>query len=369
MITDHWGPGISLRELGTKPFLFILFLFILVKFIFGNRTISFNKNYFTILIILIVLCVHSVGMNGTIAINQSILLIFVFAVLSVNQIGNINPSRVINVFLIGHLFFLSLDLVFDLSYFRNIITEVINLNPNARGLFTEHSWSAMIVGALPLYYLNKPSKFYAVFLFSSLYVIILVNSGTGIASLLLSAFLFLYGFMNKGKLKFFRILLAIFVGISIIALTFNSNRFSIDYNESNATRLLIPFYLAPSGLENYCLGVGINGQLQYLIENNYSGLSFLNEFENAAKGLVSHRFNSFNLYIRLWSSFGILGLLFSIGIIQIVMKNLFSKDNQIVILSLITLISTLSNDSFNNVFLILLIISNRISKNNLRYHV
>ena len=111
----------------------------------------------------------------------------------------------------------------------------------------------------------------------------MVNSGTGILSLILSSTLFLYRFLKSGKKKTLRLIMITIIVIPITILIINSNRFSISYNESNATRLLIPYNLVYSGTENYFLGIGINGQLQYLIENNYSELSFLSEFKNNAR--------------------------------------------------------------------------------------
>lgn len=362
MVTDHWGIGRSLRELGTKPLLLIFVIFLIANFLLIKKKITFNKNYLKILIISLVLCLSSVYMNGAYAINQSILLLFVISTLSLEQENNINPKRIMEVFLIGHIFFLSSDFIFDISNFRNNVIGLIKFSSNERGLFSEHSWSAMIIGALPIYYLGKPLKFYFIFLTALFYVIFLVNSGTGILALFLSGFLFFYRFLKSGKKMSLRLIMIITIVITTVTLTINSNRFSISYNESNATRLLIPYNLIYSGLENYFLGVGINGQLQYLIENSYSELSFLSEFQNNVIGNANNRFNSFSLYLRLWSSFGILGMLISYRILLMIHKNLFNPDNLIVLLSVLALISTLSNDSFNNVYLILLILAIKIKK-------
>jgi hypothetical protein len=213
----------------------------------------------------------------------------------------------------------------------------------------------MILGAIPLIFINNFFRFSISFIIVSYFIISFTDSGTGLFTVLLSITFFILKSIKKNFAKINWIYLLSFgLGVLFILLIIFSNRFSVDYSESNAIRLLTPFYLLKSGFQNFCFGVGIGGQLNFLSKNSFTELSILSEFSNAEMGNTESRFNSFNLFIRIWSSFGLLSLPIFIFFGKAFYWSL-SQNKYIVIISLYALISAFSNDSFNNPFLVLLI--------------
>ncbi len=354
LTTDNWTFGLPLRELGTKPVLLFLTIFSIVPLNKFSVKLSNNFRFFALLLISII-SAYSVLLNGSSSLKQVALLLFVFLSLFFINKPFLHEKSIVVTLLIVHICFFLIDIFGELNAFRSLLTYTINDNPKPRGLFSEHSWASMILGAIPLIFINNFFRFSISFIIVSYFIISFTDSGTGLFTVLLSITFFILKSIKKNFAKINWIYLLSFgLGVLFILLIIFSNRFSVDYSESNAIRLLTPFYLLKSGFQNFCFGVGIGGQLNFLSKNSFTELSILSEFSNAEMGNTESRFNSFNLFIRIWSSFGLLSLPIFIFFGKAFYWSL-SQNKYIVIISLYALISAFSNDSFNNPFLVLLI--------------
>lgn len=354
LTTDNWTFGLPLRELGTKPVLLFLTIFSIAPLNKYSVKLSNNFKFLAFLLILII-STYSVFLNGSSSLKQVSLLFFVFSSLFFLNKPFLHEKSIVLALLVVHSFFFVIDIFGELNSFRSLITYTINNNPKPRGLFSEHSWASMILGAIPLIFLNNIFKFSISFFLVSWIIISFTDSGTGLFTVLLSATFFIIIRIKESLVKLNWTYLILFgLGLFFLFIITFSNRFSVDYSESNAIRLLTPFYLLKSGFQNFCFGVGIGGQLNYLSMNSFSELSILSEFSNAELGNTESRFNSFNLFIRIWSSFGLL----SFPIFMFLGKAFYwslTQNKYIVIISLYALVSAFSNDSFNNSFIVLLI--------------
>lgn len=353
LLSDNWKIGATLREFGTKPVLGILTVLLLIQFIQLKSLKAKVRNLFVLglIFLLILFWLYS---DNFISLNQSILLLLSSTIILFGIGQEINIHQIVKRLFVFHLSIFTIDIFFDISFLNDLISDVNNTNPKPRGLYTEHSWGCLILGLCPLAFQEKRIIFYILFAYTFFVNALYIVSGTGILSSLICGFLYLSQTKDLNSISFRRLIIPIFLIFTIIIFGF-SNRFDPTYNESNATRLLIPFYLLSSGLENYGLGIGLNGQVDFLVENYYSSLSFLSEFRNVAYNTNNNRFNSFNLYVRLWSSFGIFGLFLSVLILRKLIKLILKNNWSIRALAAIALLSSLSNDSFNNSFLILIL--------------
>lgn len=354
LISDNWTFGLPLREFGTKPLLMFLSFFSLISIKKHKLKLS-NLETTLILSFIFFSTLYSIYLNGSTSLKQIFLFVFVILFVFFQNKIFIDEKILVITFLLLHLIFFTFDFLIDINLLRSFLTFTINANPKPRGLFSEHSWSSMILGILPLIFVKKRFFFIFTLLAISYVIIFQIDSGTGLISILFSLCIFIFDLIKNKFLKVnsFYTLIILIISFLILFLFF-SERFSIDYNESNATRLLVPFYLIKSGFNNFFFGVGINGQFDYLSKNSFSELSFLSEFMNAENGNTEVRFNSFNLFIRLWSSFGILSFILFYYILKVMFWALF-QNKYILIILLCALVSTFSNDSFNNPYLILLI--------------
>ena len=355
LLSDNWKIGATLREFGTKPVLGILTVILLIEFI-QKKTLNVKVRNLLILGSIFFVTLFWLISDNFISLNQSILFLLSSAVVLFGLGQKINIHQIVKRLFVLHLSIFTIDIFFDISFLNDLISDVHNSNPKPRGLYTEHSWGCLVLGLSPLAFQEKRIIFYFLFAYTFFINALYLVSGTGILSSLICGFLYLSQTKDFNSISFRRLIIPIFLISAILFFGF-SNRFDPNYNESNATRLLIPFYLLSSGLENYGLGIGLNGQVNFLVENYYSLLSFLSEFRNVAYNTNNNRFNSFNLYVRLWSSFGIFGLLISVLILKKLIKLILKSNWSIRALAAIALLSSLSNDSFNNSFLILILAS------------
>jgi hypothetical protein len=251
-------------------------------------------------------------------------------------------NRVIYRFVILHLIIFSYDYFFGLEDVRTLLTFVENSNPKPRGFFSEHSWSALVLSQAPFVIRRR-------WLRVIVYVLVLfwlskLDSATGFLG-----FFVTFLFTVHSRIQTFNPWIktsALLIIVVVVSMVF-SYRFSVDYNMSNATRILIPFYLFHGFLDNPIFGLGLDNGLLYLIQYHSYDLTLLNEFRNYLEDEAGGRFNSFNLFLRLTVAYGILGLIFS----SFLVRRLFGSSNKVLLC--LALLTALSNDSFNNIYLFL----------------
>lgn len=357
--SDNWSFLLFLREFGTKPVMLILYLYLLAILVFEKKIII-NKKGTLFSLIFILLIFFSIKLNGLIILNQSVLFISSILIISCfNRNLILNPKLIVYSLLFTHVFFFIGDVFIDINFFRDQLTFVDNINPKPRGLFSEHSYASMVLAISPFFINKKFILFKIAIHILVLYTIIFtLDSGTGLITYLCALFvniIFNYKFHLKyGIFTFLPFLLITCLTLVLLIQT----RLNINYNESNATRLLIPYFLIGSFTDNFYLGVGIGGQLNYLKLFAYGELIQLTEFQNSLYDKNINRFNSFNLYVRLISSFGLIGVFVSLKLLNFINSGfkLIQKNMELSMLSVLALISSLSNDSFNNPYLIIVII-------------
>ena len=364
LLTDNFKPFLILREFGTKPFVLVLLvgLFLNVK----TYSTSFIRLGLFILLFFILILIRDVYRIDFEYLKQYLLIFTICSIVYAYSIANysIDFYRVLQLAVILHIIILIFEYLFAFLPFRSELNFVEYEGGKLHGYFSEPSWSSFFISIAP--FLFQKNKYFFVFTYIfALVNYITVDSGTGIAVLVIGTLILILRQINFNlsailKIKTFFIL-SIIVLIGYLIFPFLANRFSTEYNESNATRILIPLtFIDINYFHKFFWGVGI-GKMGLILKNDYStALINLSEFNDFLNDNSKGRFNSFNLYLRTIYEFG----LFYIFILLFFMNRFFKcKIRPIVnyasrynFLFIPLIISTMSNDSYNNPYLIMFLI-------------